>query len=189
MRFLTALFVGALTLLGAGPVQAHTGAGAISGLASGIVHPFTGPDHVLAMVLIGLWSSQIAGRALWAVPLAFVASMTIGGAVAMAGIAVPFVELAAALSVLLLGAVIAGRVRAPVAFAMLIAAIFGAVHGHAHGTEMPALGSAAAYAAGFVLATMLLHAIGIAIGIGTRSVLIVRCLGGTAMVAAAVLIA
>jgi urease accessory protein len=108
---------------------------------------------------------QLGGRALWLVPASFVLAMTAGGALGLAGIPVPFVEVGIAASVLVLGAIVAFGVKAPVAVAMALVAAFAVFHGHAHGAEMPAGGSIAAYAAGFVLATALLHAAGVTLGL------------------------
>lgn len=145
---------------------AHTGVGATHGFAHGFAHPVSGLDHMLAMVTVGLFAFQLGGRALWAVPLSFVAVMALGGALGMAGIAVPFVELGIGLSVVVLGAVVAFGVKAPLAVAMGLVGLFAVFHGHAHGAEMPADASGLAYGAGFMAATGLLHLSGIGMGIG-----------------------
>jgi urease accessory protein len=144
---------------------AHPGGGDAHGLVHGFAHPFGGLDHVLAMITVGLFAYQLGGRALWLVPASFVLAMTAGGALGLAGIPVPFVEAGIAASVLVLGTVVALGVRAPVAVAMALVAAFAVFHGHAHGTEMPLDTAVAAYAAGFVLATALLHAGGVTLGL------------------------
>jgi urease accessory protein len=143
---------------------AHTGLGATGGFAHGFVHPITGLDHILAMVAVGLFAWQLGGRALWLVPATFVAVMALGGALAIAGIGVPLVELAIALSVVVLGAIVAAGVKAPVAVAMAVVGVFAVFHGHAHGAEMPETMAGLAYGLGFMLATALLHLAGIGIG-------------------------
>ncbi len=146
---------------------AHTGAGAHGhGFTSGFLHPLGGLDHLLAMIAVGLFAAHLGGRALWLVPLAFVALMALGGAAGFAGVALPFVELAIALSVVVFGLLVAFRTRLPLAAAMTLVGIFAIFHGHAHGAELPAGQSALTYAAGFLIATALLHAAGIAIGLG-----------------------
>jgi urease accessory protein len=117
------------------------------------------------MVTVGIFAWQLGGRALWLVPAAFVLAMAAGGALAMLGIPVPLVELGIALSVIVLGAVVALGVKAPLAIAMGLVGLFAIFHGHAHGTEMPLDASGGAYGAGFVLATALLHVAGIALGV------------------------
>ena len=144
---------------------AHPGGGDAYNFVHGFAHPFGGLDHVLAMITVGLFAYQLGGRALWLVPASFVLAMTAGGALGLAGIPVPFVEVGIAASVLVLGAIVAFGVKAPVAVAMALVAAFAVFHGHAHGAEMPAGGSIAAYAAGFVLATALLHAAGVTLGL------------------------
>lgn len=145
---------------------AHVGVGATSGFAHGVVHPVTGVDHVLAMVAVGMFAANLGGRALWAVPLTFVAVMAAGGALGVAGIAVPFVEAGIAVSVIVLGLAVALRWRWPVAAAMALVGVFAIFHGHAHGAEMPVDASGLEYGLGFVLATALLHVAGIGLGLG-----------------------
>jgi urease accessory protein len=154
----------ALTLL-PGLALAHTGHGDAAGFTHGFLHPLGGLDHLLAMVTVGLFAAMIGGRALWAVPASFVAMMVAGGASGMAGLPMPFVEDAIALSVIALGAVVALNIAPPVLVSMAIVGFFALFHGHAHGAEMPAGASGLGYAAGFVLATSLLHVAGIAAGL------------------------
>jgi urease accessory protein len=144
---------------------AHPGIGDAHGFVQGFAHPLGGLDHVLAMVMVGIFAWQLGGRALWLVPATFVLAMATGGALAMLGIPVPLVELGIALSVIVLGAVVALGVKAPLAIAMGLVGLFAIFHGHAHGTEMPLDASGGAYGAGFVLATALLHVAGIALGV------------------------
>ena len=143
---------------------AHTGHGEAHGFVHGFSHPLGGLDHVLAMVTVGIFAWQLGGRALWLLPATFVTVMAVGGTSAMAGVPAPFVELGIAASVIVLGAIVALSVKAPVAIAMGIVGAFALFHGHAHGTEMPLDTSGFGYATGFMLATALLHAAGIAAG-------------------------
>jgi urease accessory protein len=145
---------------------AHPGHGEAVGFVQGFVHPVTGLDHVLAMVAVGLFAANLGGRALWAVPLSFVSVMAIGGALGVAGIAVPFVEAGIALSVIVLGLAVALRWKAPVAAAMALVGLFALFHGHAHGSEMPIDAAGFEYGMGFILATALLHGAGLALGLG-----------------------
>jgi urease accessory protein len=148
---------------------AHTGHGAL-GFGLGLGHPMTGIDHILAMVAVGIFAANLGGRALWAVPLTFMALMALGGALGFAGMRLPFVEIGIALSIVVLGLVVAVRYEWPVAGAMSLVGLFAIFHGHAHGAEMPVDASGAAYAVGFVFATGLLHLAGIAIGFGVGKV-------------------
>ena len=168
---------------------AHTGIGETSGFAHGFAHPMSGLDHVLAMVMVGVFAWQLGGRALWLVPATFVLVMALGGALGVAGIQVPFVETGIALSVIVLGAVVALGVKAPAAMTMGLVGLFAVFHGHAHGIEMPEDAGGVAYAAGFMIATALLHVAGIGVGflIGKASdsygPAVVRSTGGLAAVA------
>jgi urease accessory protein len=145
---------------------AHTGVGDTSGFAHGFMHPTGGLDHVLAMVAVGLLAARLGGRALWLVPLSFVSMMVLGGVAGASGISLPFVEMGISGSILVLGFVIALGRQLPTVLAMTLVGFFGIFHGHAHGTEMPVDVQGFAYGAGFVLATTLLHAAGLALGIG-----------------------
>ena len=97
--------------------HAHTGVGQASGFMHGFSHPFSGLDHILAMVAVGLFAAQRGGRALWLVPLTFVAMMAVGGALGVYGVALPMVELGIAASVIVLGAAVAMQANLPVAAA------------------------------------------------------------------------
>jgi len=145
---------------------AHVGVGSTSGFAHGFIHPITGVDHVLAMVAVGMFAANLGGRALWAVPLTFVSVMAAGGALGIAGIGIPFVEAGIAISVIVLGAAVALRWKWPVTAAMALVGLFAIFHGHAHGAEMPVDASGFEYGIGFMLATALLHVVGIGIGLG-----------------------
>lgn len=140
--------------------HAHAGAGEASGWMHGLSHPFSGLDHVCAMIAVGLWAAQMGGRALWRVPLAFVSVMILGGLLGMAAIPVPFIEAGIGMSLLVLGVLIAAAVRLPLPVSIAIVGVFALFHGYAHGAEMPQSISGLGYAAGFMLATALLHASG-----------------------------
>ena len=155
-------FALAALCLFAGTASAHTGEHTATGFASGLTHPLLGLDHLLAMIAVGLWAAQQGGRARWAVPAAFVGAMLMGGGLAGLGWGLPHVETAIALSVLVLGLLIAMRRRRGTTAGMLLAAGFALFHGYAHGLEMPQAASPVGYALGFVLATMCLHGMGIA---------------------------
>jgi len=161
-RFLRLAFLAAF--LAPTAALAHTGVGDTSGFMHGFMHPLGGLDHQLAMILVGIFAYQLGGRALWLVPLTFVGVMAIGGLLGVAGIPVPFIELGIALSVIVLGAIVAFGVKVPVAAAMGIVGLFAIFHGHAHGSEMPMDASGLEYGLGFMLATAILHAVGIGIG-------------------------
>jgi urease accessory protein len=172
---------------------AHPGLGNHVDFAGGFAHPLSGLDHILAMVAVGLFAAHLGGRALVLVPATFVLVMAAAGVLGMAGVSVPFVELGLALSVIVLGAAIAFRLKAPIAIAMATVGFFAIFHGHAHGTEMAGLGAGGLYGAGFVLATAFLHAVGIGIGLaigglGTVQAKRLYQLSGSAMALAGVAI-
>jgi urease accessory protein len=176
----------ALAVAGSRPALAHTGLEHAFSFASGFGHPWTGLDHMLAMVAVGLWAGLVGGRALWAWPAAFVGVMLAGGALGMAGVPVPMVESGILASVIVLGLLVLMAARLPVALGAALVAVFAVLHGHAHGAELPSGAAAATYAAGFVLATAALHAVGLGIAYLCRSdggKLIVRGAGAAVAVA------
>ena len=163
-KLLSGLSLAAMTLAPAAAF-AHPGhGGEHSEFIHGFLHPMTGFDHILAMVTVGILAYQIGGRALWAVPATFLAIMAVGGLLGAAGVSFYFVEPGTAASVVVLGLIVAIAVKPPVAIAMALVAVFAVFHGYAHGIEAPLDGSATAYGAGFLTATALLHAFGIAFG-------------------------
>ena len=145
-----------------GTALAHPGHDTGTVLA-GAAHPLGGADHILAMVALGLLAAQIGGRALWALPVTFVSAMLAGGLLGFAGAGFPAVEPLILASVIVLGAMVALALRAPMPVLIAMVAVFGAAHGWAHGAEGPASGLSA-YAAGFALATAALHGAGLLIG-------------------------
>jgi urease accessory protein len=144
---------------------AHVGDHSHMSFTEGLLHPFTGLDHVLAMVAVGLWASQLGGRALWLLPLTFPAVMAVGAALGMSGVAMPWVEIGIAGSVMVLGAVVALALRPSLAISIPLIGAFALLHGYSHGIELSAGASALGYGAGFVAATLVLHAVGIATGL------------------------
>jgi urease accessory protein len=144
--------------------EAHPG-GSDTGLMAGLMHPVFGPDHLLAMISVGVISVQLGGSNIWRIPSAFVGAMTIGAALGLQQIILPYTELGIAASVLVLGMAIvfAHRGMSPWPITALIA-FFGALHGYAHGAEIPRSVSPALYTLGFVISTSVLHVFGMIIG-------------------------
>lgn len=163
------------------PAAAHTGHGAADGFAAGVLHPFTGIDHMLAMLAVGLWAAIRGGGAIWAWPAAFVAAMLAGFALAMQGVVLPFYEPMILASLIGLGLVIALAVPMPMWGGAALIALFGLFHGYAHGVEVS--GAVLAFATGFALASLLLHIAGIAIAVLTARTVSMRPvrLAGTAI--------
>jgi urease accessory protein len=143
---------------------AHVGDHSHMSFMEGLMHPFSGLDHILAMVAVGLWASQLGGRALWLLPLTFPVVMAAGAALGMSGVALPWVEIGIAGSVMVLGAAVALALRPSLAISLPLIGAFALLHGYSHGVELPASASALSYGAGFIAATLMLHAIGIGIG-------------------------
>jgi len=178
----------ALLVLAVGPALAHPGHE-----ASGFLHPLTGLDHLLAMVGVGLWAALLASRmpaAAVLVPAAFLGMMATGAAAGFAGIKLPLVEAVILASVFVIGGLIIGAVRLPVAWAMAVVGLFAVFHGYAHALESPEAG-AGSYILGFLAATALLQGLGVGLGWTVRRLLGdlgVRAFGGVMLAAGAVVL-
>ncbi|MGV2975966.1 HupE/UreJ family protein [Roseibium alexandrii] len=148
-----------------GTALAHTGHGYGGGFISGFAHPILGWDHVAAMVAVGLWGAFLGAPSIWILPIVFPLVMAFGAVLGILGVPIPAVETGIALSAVVLGIMIALAVRAPIWVSAVVVGLFAIFHGYAHGTELPASANVFAYAIGFVLATGMLHMIGIAFGL------------------------
>ncbi len=140
-----------------------------SELASGLLHPWLGLDHVLAMVAVGVLAVRAGGRSVWLVPLAFVVSMFFGGIAAVNGLSLPGIEIGVVASVLALGLLISMSRDLPAQVAVATSLLFAWFHGQAHGAEALQVASFAAYSAGFLMATSALLLIGVAAGFWLQS--------------------
>jgi len=157
------------TLLGlaSAPALAHTGESA-GGFIAGLAHPVFGPDHVVAMVAVGLWGAFLGAPAIVLLPIVFPMVMAFGGVLGILGLPLPATETGIAASAIVLGLMVLAAARPPVWVAALLVGAFAIFHGYAHGRELPDDANAVAFAAGFVIATGLLHLTGIAFGLLTR---------------------
>ncbi|KAA2242267.1 HupE/UreJ family protein [Salinarimonas soli] len=181
----------ALLTAAASPALAHTGVGATHSFLAGVSHPLLGLDHVLAMAAVGAWAGLNGGRAVWAWPLAFVGLMVAAALLALAGVAAPGGEIGIGLSVLVLGTLVALRLPLTLAAGAAICGAFALFHGHAHGAELPAGAGAGSYVAGFVLATAILHAAGVGLGLASGRLVspwLARAAGGAVALAGVVLL-
>jgi urease accessory protein len=167
MKINTSKFLMVLSLLLVLPqlASAHILPGTAHGFGDGFLHPLTGWDHLLAMIAVGLWAAQHRGRSLWLIPLSFVGVMLFGGILGVAGVSVPGAELMIAISVLILGGFVATTTRFRPSVSMVVVGLFALFHGYAHGHEMPTAASALPFSMGFVLATVLLHGVGLTAGL------------------------
>ncbi|MBK7405047.1 MAG: HupE/UreJ family protein [Phycisphaerales bacterium] len=162
--------------------ESHPGGGFLSGFR----HPISGLDHVVAMIAVGLWGAQLGKPALWLLPVAFPMMMAVGGFLGLIGVPIPGIEIGIACSAIVLGAMVLLEAKPPIGLAVAIVAVFAVFHGHAHGTELPENENAIFYSIGFVIATGLLHLVGI--GIGTvhrwkRGQVALRAAGGAVALA------
>jgi urease accessory protein len=150
------------------PAFAHSENGVAIDFTGGFLHPIFGPDHVIAMVAVGLWGAFLGMPAIWMLPVVFPLVMAIAGAFGILGVPLPGVETGIALSAIALGAMVALAAKPPLWVAALLVGAFAIFHGHAHGAELPVGADAVAFSMGFVVATGLLHLSGIAFGALSR---------------------
>jgi urease accessory protein len=148
-----------------GEAGAHIVKGEAIGFVSGFEHPISGLDHIIAMVAVGLWGAQLGAPAIWVLPITFPLVMSFGGFLGLIGVPLPGSEIAIALSGVCLGAAVLAQLRPPLWVAAALVGVFGLFHGYAHGAELPPGQNAVLYSIGFILATGLLHASGITIGL------------------------
>ena len=145
--------------------NAHVEQGQAIGFITGLEHPWSGLDHVLAMIAVGIWGAQLGNPALWLLPVTFPLVMSLGAMMGLLGIPLPGIEIGIAVSAILLGAMVLGEVKPKLYIAAIMVGFFAIFHGHAHGTELPAGQSGLLYSMGFVIATGCLHGIGITLGL------------------------
>jgi urease accessory protein len=146
------------------PAFAHSENGVAIDFWGGFTHPIFGPDHVIAMVAVGLWGAFLGAPAIWVLPVVFPLVMAFGGAVGVAGVPLPGVETGIAISAIMLGGMVALAAKPPLWVAAVLVGTFAVFHGHAHGAELPVGADAVAFSMGFVMATGMLHLAGIAFG-------------------------
>lgn len=164
----TLKLISLLLLLGiSGTASAHTGHEA-SGLVAGLLHPFSGMDHLLAMFAVGLWAAYSGMRKLWLLPATFMLLLVAGAGAAQLLSSLPLIETGIAASVLVLGLITALSLKVPAVLSIALTAAFGLVHGYAHGVEMPGTAEPVLYALGFLAATAALHVSGVSLGLATR---------------------
>ena len=156
-----------LLMLIATPALAHTGEGA-GGFLAGLSHPVFGPDHVVAMVAVGLWGAFLGTPAIWMLPVVFPLVMAFGGVIGILGVPLAATETGIAASAIVLGLMVALAARPPLWIAAVLVGAFAIFHGYAHGKELPDGTNAVAFSTGFVIATGLLHLAGIAFSLLTR---------------------
>ena len=148
--------------------EAHIVKGEAISFWSGILHPISGLDHILAMVAVGMWGAQLGRPAIWVLPVTFPLVMAVGGFLGLIGLSLPGAEIGIAMSGVILGAAVLTVFRAPLWIVAVVVGVFGLFHGQAHGAEMPSGRNPMLYSMGFVLATGLLHASGIVVGLMRR---------------------
>jgi urease accessory protein len=180
------LLLAVLFTLAPRAASAHVLTGAAAGFGEGLSHPFSGLDHMAAMIAVGLWGAQLGAPGVWVLPVAFPMMMAVGGFLGLIGVPLPGAEIGVAASAILLGLAVALQLTPPLHVAAVVVGVFALFHGHAHGTELPPGASGLTYSVGFVVATGCLHAVGIGIGLlqrWPRGRLVIRAAGAAVLAA------
>jgi urease accessory protein len=152
-------------LLSTQSAHAHADSHQTAGFVSGFGHPWSGWDHIIAMIAVGLWGAQLGAPAVWLLPVTFPMVMAVGGFLGLIGVPLPGIEIGIGMSALLLGTMVAFEAKPRLWIAAIMVGVFGLFHGHAHGTELPDGQNGMLYSIGFVVATGCLHGVGISLGL------------------------
>jgi urease accessory protein len=180
-----------IALAGSFPAMAHLRQGQAQGFLTGLAHPVSGLDHMLAMISVGLWGAQLGPPALWLLPVTFPLVMAVGGVLGQVGVRLPGTEVVVAFSALLLGLMVAVEAKPKLPLAASLVAVFAIFHGHAHTAELPPDQSGLTYSIGFVISTGCLHISGVTIGLAYKwraGQLAVRLLGAGIAIAGAIVL-
>jgi urease accessory protein len=167
MRPDRSLTILAILLLAPSAACGHVESGVIGdgGFISGMLHPVTGLDHIVAMVAVGLWGAILGQPAIWMLPIVFPLVMAFGSILGIIGIPLPAINVGVALSGVILGTLVTTCARPPLVIAALLVSVFAIYHGYPHGSALPDFGVPILYVSGFVLSTGLLHISGITLGL------------------------
>ncbi|SNR69626.1 urease accessory protein [Methylobacillus rhizosphaerae] len=178
----------ALGLLVFSPLAlAHPGH-AVHGFSAGFMHPLTGLDHLLVMLAVGVWAGKIGGAARWQLPLTFVVVMALGALLGMTGYSLAPIETLLAASVMALGVLLVVSFRLPRLLQLGLVALFAVLHGLAHGAELSS-GQGAYVMLGMLLATALLHGVGVSLSASRLPRLVQSVIGCTMIVLGACFLA
>jgi len=143
-------------------VLAHPGHG-LESASAGFTHPFMGLDHLLVMLAVGILATSHVAKVNWKLPLAFIVAMAIGFLLSISGCQLAGIETSIAASVMAMGALLLIKLPIHNAVRIGLVAIFAVFHGMAHGVELTTQ-SGLPVMAGMLLATALLHGLGILAG-------------------------
>lgn len=147
---LLAVLAGSLSL----PAFAHTGADN-SGLVHGFLHPFTGLDHLLMMLAVGLVAVRMGGKHLRVLPGVFATSLLAGAVLGMNGFTLAFVEQGILVSVVVLGLMLAAALKFNLTISSVLVASFALMHGGAMGAESG--GAMVSSVVGLLMASVLIQ--------------------------------
>jgi urease accessory protein len=158
------LLLAALGVAGVSEVMAHTGVGTNHSFIDGMLHPFLGADHLLVLLGVGVWGVRLGRRAFWQLPLTFMLALTFGAGYAVLGFALPWAELAVALTVFALGLLLIREHDVALPIAFLFASVSGGVHGYVHLQEVSGSVALLDYGAGLAIGNVALLGVGVCSG-------------------------
>lgn len=138
------------------PVAAHPVAPAASDFLSGMAHPLSGLDHMLAMITLGFWAGALGGRAVWRLPQTFLSAMVLGVVLAELKFNIPVSEAMTVASTGLISVLALLRLELPNVFFLTLVSLLAVVHGYAHAVDLSMRTSFLSFGAGFLAATAVL---------------------------------
>jgi urease accessory protein len=154
MRRIWSLAAIPASLLLAETAFAHPGHG--TGFVAGLVHPFTGVDHLAAMTMVGLWSGLAFPHSRLRLPAIMLATMLAGFCYGERGGAMGGSELLIQGTLVVLALTLVLKLKLRSHAAALLVGVTGLAHGFAHGIEVPAGSDPRSFLAGFILSSMVL---------------------------------
>lgn len=169
--------LGSAAALVASPAAAHTGLSLSA--VSGLLHPLTGIDHLLALLGVGVLAAQRPAQTGWLLPAAFVGTLAAGSLAGFAGLTTAAAEPGILVSLLVFGLLIAAGNKMGVPLVLGVTTLFGLTHGVAHGTE--AAGATALYLAAFLASCSALSSFGYILGRKLETISLGRMAAGLAI--------
>jgi urease accessory protein len=151
---------GFASALFSGLALAHAGHDVSVSFVSGLLHPFSGADHLLVIVLVGFWSAFVLKK-IWIGPCVFLLGMCMGVLAGFANIPLNFFEFGIAASVIAIGLLLLVKNQYSSKAILTLIGAFGIFHGFAHAQLFSdsslALSLVVQDIAGLILATAALH--------------------------------
>ena len=142
------------------PVWAHSGLDHVMGFETGLLHPWSGFDHLIVMFAVGVCASGLNGMRAIGLPSVILAFTVVGASAVFLGAVVPVIDLGILLSLLVTGALLISSKQPPVFLLFPSLAGFAFCHGYAHAVEITEGAHIADYLIGLLSGTALIIGLG-----------------------------